>query len=96
MACDRAYGYPRIRRWLEARGVEPAIPRRRNERPAPEEPFDQEAHRGRNAVERLVGRLKETRGFAARSDKLAESFLATTRLAMIRILLRRLVPSNTA
>jgi transposase len=58
--------------------------------------FDAQAYRGRNAVERLVGWLKETRAVATRSDKLAESFLGMVQMAMVRVCLRRAVPSNTA
>lgn len=95
---DRAYSAPRIRGWLEERGVEPVIPHRKDELERMPEPpvFDAEACRKRNAVERLVGWLKEMRAVATRSDKLAQSFLGMVHLAMIRVCLRRAVPSNTA
>jgi transposase len=49
----------------------------------------------RNAVERLIGWLKEHRSLATRFDKLAASFLAMVKLACIRRLLRAAFP-NTA
>jgi transposase len=42
-------------------------------------------YRERNAVERLVGRLKEYRRIATRYDKLAASYLAFVQLAAIRM-----------
>jgi transposase len=95
---DRAYSAPRIRGWLAERGVEAVIPHRRDEIARMAEPpaFDAEAYRKRNAVERLVGWLKEMRAVATRSDKLAQSFLGMVQLAMVRICLRRALPSNTA
>lgn len=98
LAGDRAYSAPRIRAWLAERGVEAVIPRRKDELARLPEPpaFDAIAYRGRNAVERLVGWLKEMRAVATRSDKLAQSFLGMVQMAMIRICLRRALPSNTA
>lgn len=95
---DRAYSAARIRGWLAERGVEPVIPHRKDEIERMAEPpaFDAEAYRKRNAVERLFGWLKEMRAVATRSDKLAESYLGMVQLAMIRVCLRRAVPSNTA
>lgn len=95
---DRAYSAPRIRGWLEGRGVDPVIPHRKDELARLPEPpaFDAVAYRGRNAVERLVGWLKEMRAVATRSDKLAESYLGMVQMAMVRVCLRRAVPSNTA
>ena len=88
---DRAYSAPRIRAWLAERGVEPIIPHRRDElaRMAEPPPFDAAAYRGRNAVERLFGWLKEARAVATRSDKLAQSYLGMVQLAMIRLLLKK-------
>jgi transposase len=95
---DRAYSAPRIRAWLAERGVEAVIPLRKDEVARLDEPpaFDSDGYKRRNAVERLVGWLKEMRAVATRSDKLAESFLGMVQMAMIRVCLRRAVPSNTA
>ncbi len=42
-------------------------------------------YRGRNAVERLINRLKHSRRVATRCDKPAASFLAMVTLAAIRL-----------
>jgi transposase len=47
-------------------------------------------------VERCVGWLKECRGVATRYDKLAVTFEAMVKLAMIQRYLRLLVPSDRA
>jgi transposase len=47
-------------------------------------------------VERLVGWLKESRRVATRYDKLAASYLAFARLAIMRRLLRLLEFPNRA
>lgn len=60
------------------------------------DPLDRAAYRRRNAVERLVGRLKEARSVATRSDELAESHLGIVQLALVRLLLNNVAPSNTA
>jgi transposase len=55
----------------------------------PENPdFDREAYRGRNLVERLVGRLKQFRRVATRYDKLAPHYLAFVQLASMMVWLR--------
>jgi transposase len=58
--------------------------------------LDRETYRGRNAIERLIGRLKEMRAVATRSDKLAKRYLGILHLAMIRLLLRKIAPPDTA
>jgi transposase len=50
--------------------------------------FDRIAYRGRNAIERCVGRLKECRRVATRYDKLVSSFLAILKMAVIERYLR--------
>jgi transposase len=95
---DKAYSAPRIRDWLTGRGIRPVIPYRRDELDRMKEPpeLDRETYRGRNAIERLIGRLKEMRAVATRSDKLAKRYLAILQLAMIRLLLRKIAPPDTA
>ena len=70
----------------------PVIPRRRDQIGRRGRPgrFDREAYRRRNVVERCVGWLKGSRRVGTRHDKLAVSFLAFVKLAMIRQLLKRL------
>jgi transposase len=58
------------------------IPTRQDQRRNPH--FDKEAYRRRNAVERCVSWLKESRRLATRHEKLAVNVLAMVKLAMIR------------
>jgi transposase len=95
---DRAYSTPAIREHCRRRGIKAVIPQRRDEirrrrrgRPLA---FDAAAYRKRNAAERCVGWLKECRGVGTRFEKLAVSFLAAVKLAGVRLLLRRLRPSD--
>ena len=95
---DKAYSASRIRNWLQERRIRPVVLYRRDELDRMKEPpdFDREAYRGRNVIERLIGRLKEMRAVATRSDKLAKRYLGILHLAMIRILLRKTAPPDTA
>lgn len=45
--------------------------------------FDAEAYKQRNAVERCINRLKQWRGLAMRTDKLAIAYQAALHLAAI-------------
>jgi transposase len=87
LAADKAYNVESIRDWLWRRGIEPVIPRRVPET-APDEPFDREAYRGRNIVERLICWLKECRRVFSRFDKLAVSYVAFLKLAILQRLLK--------
>jgi transposase len=82
-----SYNAEWIRAWLSRRNIEPVIPRWGKERP-PDEPFDREAYRRRNIIERCIGWLKECRRIMTRFEKLALSFLAFLRLAILQRLLR--------
>lgn len=93
LAADKGYSADRIRDWLRRRRVRAVIPMRANEhltdgRREREGPFDAAAYRGRNVVERCVGRLKNCRRIATRYEKLAVNFGAMVTLAMISIYLR--------
>ena len=101
LLADRGYDAKRIRAWLRAQRIRAVIPerklragtkRRRRGRPPV---LDKALYARRNAVERLIGWLKEHRSLATRFDKLASSFLAMVKLACIRRLLRAAFP-NTA
>lgn len=91
VAGDKGYSYPRIRDWLRCRGIEAVIPTRSNQ---PRERLNRRKYRRRNAVERCVGWLKESRRVATRYEKLATHYLAFLKLAMIQRCLRLLEPSD--
>lgn len=99
LAADKGYSSDRIRDWLRRRGVEAVIPMRANEHLGDgrreREPFDAHAYRGRNVVERCVGRLKHCHRLASRFEKLAVNFEAMVMLAMITIYLRLILRDRT-
>lgn len=77
---DRAYSSRAIRSHLRRRGIRAVIPqpsdqighRLRRGRLGGRPPgFDSEAHKQRNTVERCINRLRQWRGLATRTDKLA-------------------------
>lgn len=78
---DKGYSSGAIRRHLSRRGIRATIPRRRDEmRPGP---FDREAYRQRNRVERCINRLKQYRRIATRYEKRAANYLAMLTLVAI-------------
>ncbi len=92
VAGDKAYSCTRIRAWLSRRGIEAVIPSRSNQ---PRVRISKRKYRGRNVVERCIGWLKWCRRIATRYEKLADSYLAMVKLAMIQRCNRLLEPSDT-
>ncbi|MEV7030136.1 IS5 family transposase [Streptomyces sp. NPDC093272] len=95
---DRAYSSRAIRSYLRRRGIRAVIPqpsdqvghRLRRGRHGGRPPcFDIEAYKQRNTVERYTNRLKQWRGLAAQTDKLATAYQAALHLAGILIWARR-------
>ncbi|MFF6773271.1 IS5 family transposase [Streptomyces sp. NPDC012637] len=91
---DRAYSSRAIRAHLWRRGIRAVIPqpadqvghRLRRGRAGGRPPgFDTEAYKQRNAVERCINRLKQWRGLAMRTDKLAIAYQAALHIAAILI-----------
>ena len=79
LAGDKGYSFPSARRLLRRRGIRSVIPTKSDQ---PRQPsFDRAAYRGRNQVERSVGRLKQFRRVATRYDKRAVNYLAWVTLA---------------
>ena len=74
LAGDKGYSYPSARRLLRRRGIRSVIPTKSDQRRRPR--FDRVAYRGRNRVERSVGRLKPFRRVATRFDERACNYLA--------------------
>lgn len=94
-AGDKGYSYPKVRAWLERRGIEAVIPQRSDQvEHEGRRKLDKRAYRRRSRVENSVGWLKENRRVGTRYDKLASSFLAFVNLAIIRRYLRLLAPDD--
>lgn len=89
---DKGYSYPGVRAHLIKLGVRPVIPTRSDQKRLPG--FSRRLYRGRNAVERCVGWLKENRRLGTRYEKLAVTFHAMTKLAIIHRYFRLADPSN--
>lgn len=91
LAADRAYVSGEIGLWLQRRRVEALIPPKSNQLPQPSwTARRRKAYRGRNVVERCVGRLKEFRRLATRYEKLALNFGGMVTLGIIVLYLRAL------
>lgn len=79
LIADRGYDSNAIRAAVHAQGAEVVIPPTRS-RKTPI-PYNRDAYRARNLVERLWCRLKDWRRIATRYDKLAQNYLAGALLA---------------
>ena len=91
LAADKGYSCRRIRLWLSRRAIEAVIPSRSDQ---PAAALDKRKYRGRNIIERRIGWLKWCRRVATRYEKLAESYLAMIKLALIQRCNRLLEPSD--
>jgi len=78
-AGDTAYDADGLRQFLQDRGSTPVIPNNPTRKRF--HPFDEEAYKHRNLIERMFCRLKDWRRIATRYDKLARNFLSTVALA---------------
>lgn len=87
---DKGYPSRKNRAWLRQRGIARTIPERDDQiahrQKKPGRPIDfgqeqQERCKGRNVVERCFNRLKQWRGIAMRSDKIARAYRAAIALA---------------
>lgn len=72
LLADKGYDSDRFRENLLMRGILPII-RPRSNRKAPVHP-DYRHYRGRNRIERMLGKLKQQRRIATRHDKTVLSF----------------------
>jgi transposase len=80
---DKGYSYDRVRAYLNRHNIEALIPLRSDQGDTAS--FDRAAYRGRNRIERLVGRLKRWRRVATRYDKRASIYLAVLTVAAIML-----------
>ena len=78
-AADTAYDSNGLRRFLLERGTLPVIPNNPTRKRF--HPFDAEAYKRRNIIERALCRLKDWRRIATRYDKLAINFAAAVAIA---------------
>ena len=81
LLADAAYDSEAFRTFLTDRGTTPVI--KQNPTRKREHPFDKDAYRGRNIIERAFSHLKDWRRVATRYDKLARNFRSTVILAAI-------------
>jgi transposase len=91
---DKAFDGAAPRRACVAIGAEAVIPAQANR--VDPEPLDAAAYRERNRVERLLGKTKEFRRIATRSEKLKVTFLGLIHLALGFIRLRAKTNVNRA
>jgi putative transposase len=80
-AADTAYDSNALRQFLVERGTTPVIPNNPTRRRF--HPFDRDAYKRRNLIERLFCRLKDWRRIATRYDKLARNFFSAVALAAV-------------
>jgi transposase len=94
---DKGYPSKANRAWLRARGIAATIPERddqiahRKKKPGRPIDFGEEQkrrYRGRNVVERCFNRLKQWRGIAMRTDKLARNYRAAICLSATLICIK--------
>jgi transposase len=96
LAGDKGYSHDPLRRFLRSCGVEPIIPRRKDQPRPRGERFDRRTYRKRSRVEQAVGWLKECRRLGTRYEKLGLNFLAFVKLGIMLRYLRKLDPSDSA
>jgi len=86
LVADRAYDSNELREMLQSRGATANVKplHHRLDPPA----FDKQLYRKRNLVERFFNKLKHFRAVATRYDKRDDNYLASVKLASIRIWLR--------
>lgn len=81
LLADRGYDSNAIRAAIASQDAEVVIPATRSRKV--DIPYDREAYRARNLVERLWCRLKDWRRIATRYDKLAANYMAGVFLAAV-------------
>jgi transposase len=86
VVADKAYDSDKIRTELARRGIRAVIPSNASRKQPI--PHDAELYKGRNRVERLVGKCKQFRAIATRYDKLDLTYLACVHLVAAFVKLR--------
>jgi len=83
---DKAYDANALRQIIADSGMQAVIPPKRSRKQAI--PFDRDAYKARNRIERCFNKLKHFRRFATRFDRRAAHFLAFIHLAATIIWMR--------
>ncbi len=86
LLADRAYDSNALRQTLATRGARANVKPMPNRVSVPR--FNRRLYRKRNLVERFFNKIKHYRAVATRYDKRDDNFLASIKLASIRIWLR--------
>ena len=86
LMADKGYDANLLRALVGERGAWANIPPKSNRK----DPicFSRHLYRDRNLIERFFNKIKQFRRIATRYDKLAKNFLASLKLACVRIWLR--------
>lgn len=79
LLADRGYDSDRFRNKLNARGITPCIPPRKNRKTQYQ--YDKNLYKKRHKVENMFGRLKDWRRIAMRYDRQAHTFLSAIQIA---------------
>lgn len=80
---DCAYDSHGFRSFLALRGTRAVVPNNKTRKNP--YPFDRQAYRRRNLIERMFSRLKDYRRIATRYDKLATNYAAAVAIAIVVI-----------
>ena len=83
MLADKGYDSDANRDALAELEIEAVIPSKSNRKDP--DPYDREAYKQRNLIERMFNKLKNWRRIATRYDKTARNFLAAIHLAAVAI-----------
>lgn len=79
LIADRGYDGDWYREALQAKGIEPCIPGRKNRKVQPA--YDAKLHRQRHRIENMFARLKDWRRVATRYDRCAHTFMSAIVIA---------------
>ncbi len=89
---DKGYSTRAARAYLRIHRIRVVIASRKDQPRSTS--FDRVLYRARNAVERLINRLKQVRRVATRYEKRAANFLGMVTLAAVRLWLRGFADSS--
>ena len=79
LIADKGYDSDEFRDALEAKGIAPCIPPRKNRRKTI--PFDKALYKQRHKIENMFGRIKDWRRIAMRYDRCAHTFFSAICIA---------------